>query len=57
MRAMVRMVPTAAAICALARQPELRAQMAQAARARVRARYRLTQVVASYERLYAGMAA
>ncbi|MBK7072835.1 MAG: GT4 family glycosyltransferase PelF [Myxococcales bacterium] len=50
-------VATAAAICALARQPELRAQMAQAARARVRARYRLTQVVASYERLYAGMAA
>lgn len=48
---------TAAALVALARDPTLRAAMGQAALARVNARYQLNQVVASYESLYASVAA
>ncbi|HVV82283.1 MAG TPA: GT4 family glycosyltransferase PelF, partial [Kofleriaceae bacterium] len=47
---------TAAAICKLARDPELRAQMGRSARARVAARYQFQQVVSSYESLYSRMA-
>ena len=46
---------TAAAICTLARHPELRAAMGRAALARVAARYQLQQVVASYDSLYNAM--
>lgn len=48
---------TAAALCALARDPSLRAAMGRAALARVKARYQLHQVVASYESLYSSVAA
>lgn len=48
---------TAAAIVRLARDPELRLAMGKSARARVAARYQLNQLVASYENLYASMAA
>lgn len=47
---------TAAAICLLARHPELRATMGRAALARVASRYQLQQVVASYDSLYNRMA-
>lgn len=43
---------TAAALVTMAREPERRAAMGRAARARVSARYQLQQVVASYETLY-----
>jgi glycosyltransferase involved in cell wall biosynthesis len=48
---------TATALRTLARNPLLRAAMGHAARSRVAARYQLHQVVASYETLYASMAA
>ncbi len=47
---------TAAAICLLATNPELRATMGRAALSRVAGRYQLQQVVASYDALYARMA-
>lgn len=43
---------TAAALCTLARSPQLRAAMGKAAAARVAARYQLQQVVDSYDALY-----
>ena len=46
---------TAAALVLLASQPALRAQMGRTGAARVTARYRLGQVVASYESFYAAM--
>lgn len=46
---------TAAALCALAKHPEMRAAMGRAALARVTARYQLQQVVARYDNLYAQM--
>jgi glycosyltransferase involved in cell wall biosynthesis len=46
---------TAAALVKLARDPELRLKMGRAGLARVAARYQLSQVVASYESLYASM--
>jgi glycosyltransferase involved in cell wall biosynthesis len=47
---------TAAALCVLARDPALRAQMGKNGLARVSARYRLQQVVARYDALYESMA-
>jgi glycosyltransferase involved in cell wall biosynthesis len=49
-------IATAAAICTMARHPELRAQMGRTAQARVAARYQLQHVVASYDSLYTRMA-
>jgi glycosyltransferase involved in cell wall biosynthesis len=46
---------TAAALVTLARDPELRKKMGRAGVARVAQRYQLSQVVASYEQLYASM--
>ena len=46
---------TAAALVTLARDPELRLKMGRAGVARVAQRYQLSQVVASYEQLYASM--
>jgi glycosyltransferase involved in cell wall biosynthesis len=46
---------TAAALVRLARNPELRATMGRAGLQRVSARYQLSQVVATYDSLYASM--
>lgn len=48
---------TAAALCAMARNPEQRLAMGRAARARVANRYQLQQVVACYDWLYTCVAA
>jgi glycosyltransferase involved in cell wall biosynthesis len=47
---------TAAALCVLARDPALRAQMGKNGLARVHARYQHNHMVARYESLYASMA-
>lgn len=47
---------TAAAMCVMARNPELRAAMGRNGHARVNARYQLQHVVARYDALYASMA-
>jgi glycosyltransferase involved in cell wall biosynthesis len=47
---------TAAALCVMARNPELRARMGRAGRTRVEVRYQLHHVVARYEALYSSMA-
>ena len=47
---------TAAAMCVLAKDPELRLRMGRAAYARVSARYQLQHVVTRYDALYAQMA-
>jgi glycosyltransferase involved in cell wall biosynthesis len=46
---------TAAALCVMARNPELRKRMGRNAKARVDARYQLQHVVAQYDALYASM--